>query len=222
MSVNPIDPDGEPWYYDQNNRPEDPSDEWPPEPSTTPDSFEDPQDPFVDIPDDYSEDKYKWWHEAESTPGFQTMSGTSMKDPQEEANTMFDYTSKGHASHMSGTSMRVPFMMMIIIQLRMFLQQLQAQGISNHTLRTAIYALLRIQLNKAVCIPPGTDESLDTAIDDVKNFNNVADCLFAAYAKDRSLCREGLTTVLTGDNFTITLNMFSPNSASNATGQSSK
>lgn len=125
-------------------------------------------------------------------------------------------------STMSGTSMSVPYMIMIILQLRMFFRDLQDQGMSNHAIRTAIYALLRIQLNNAVCIPPGSEESLDTAIDDVKNFNAVADKLFEAYAKDRSLCRDGLTTVLTGDNFSITLNMSCPNSDLNVNGQSSK
>lgn len=123
---------------------------------------------------------------------------------------------------MSGTSMSAPFMMMIIFQMRMFFQQLQAQGISNYALRTALYALLRIQLNKAVDNMPGSEESWHTAVEDVNNFNAVADKLFEAYAKDRSICREGLTTVLTGDNFSITLNMSCPNSDSNVTGQSSK
>ena len=125
-------------------------------------------------------------------------------------------------SEMSGTSMSAPFMMMIIFQLRMFFQKLQAQGISNYALRTALYALLRIQLNKAVDNMPGSEESWHTAVEDVTNFNAVADKLFEAYAKDRSICRDGLTTVLTGDNFSITLNMSCPNSDSNATGQSSK
>lgn len=124
---------------------------------------------------------------------------------------------------MSGTSMSAPFMMMMIIfQLRMFFQKLQAQGISNYALRTALCALLRIQLNKAVDNMPGSEESWHTAVEDVTNFNAVADKLFEAYAKDRSICREGLTTVLTGDNFSITLNMSCPNSDSNVTGQSSK
>ena len=132
--------------------------------------------------------------------GFQAMSGTSMNTP------------------MSGTSMSAPYLMMIIFQIRMLIQQLQSQGIPDHTLRTAIYTLLRVQLNKAVNIRPGTDESWAIAVDDVKNFNDVADCLFAAYAKDRSLCREGLTQVLKGDNFSITLEMSSPNSQENVNG----
>lgn len=119
---------------------------------------------------------------------------------------------------MSGTSMSAPYMMMIIFQIRMLIQQLQSQGIPDHTLRTAIYTLLRVQLNKAVNIRPGTDESWAIAVDDVKNFNDVADCLFAAYAKDRSLCREGLTQMLKGDNFSITLEMSSPNSQENVNG----
>lgn len=123
---------------------------------------------------------------------------------------------------MSGTSMDAPYIMMIIFQIRMVIQQLQSQGIPDHTLRTAIYTLLRVQLNKAVDIRPGTDESWAIALEDVNNFNAVADKLFEAYAKDRSICREGLTTVLTGDNFSITLNMSCPNSDSNVTGQSSK
>lgn len=125
-------------------------------------------------------------------------------------------------SEMYGTSMSAPFMMMIIFQLRMFFQKLQAQGVSNKALRTALYALLRIQLNKSVDNLPGSEESWHTAVDDVTNFNAVADKLFEAYAKDRSICRDGLTTVLTGDNFSITLNMSCPNSDLNVTGQSSK
>ncbi|MFN9911187.1 MAG: hypothetical protein ACK53L_01305, partial [Pirellulaceae bacterium] len=78
--------------------------------------------------------------------------------------------------------------------------------------------LLRIQLNKAVDIRPRTDESWAIALDDVNNFNDVADCLFAAYAKDRSLCRDGLTQILKGDNFSITLKMSSPNSQENVNG----
>jgi hypothetical protein len=124
---------------------------------------------------------------------------------------------------MKGTSLDTPFMMMIILQLRQHLRSLKSLDISEDAIKTALYCLIRIELSgKATTPRPGTDESLDTAISDVTNFNNVATALFNAYAKDRSLCRDGLQTVLTGDNFTITLNMSSPNSVSNVTGQSSK
>lgn len=146
-------------------------------------------------------------------------------DNAQEDREWFDSTSKKNRdeppfSTMSGTSMSAPYMMMIIFQIRMLFQQLESQGIPKHILRTAVYTLLRIQLNEAVITRPGTEESLATAVEDVQNFNDVADCLFAAYAKDRSLCRDGLTQILKGDNFSITLEMSSPNSQENVSGQS--
>jgi hypothetical protein len=158
--------------------------------------YEDPEDSFVDIPDDYS-------------CGFQAMSGTSM----------FDDKIKGHASHMSGTSLDAPYMMMVILGLRMHIQSLKEKGLSDDAIKTALYCLIRLELSGKASTPrPGTDESFQIAIDDVNNFNDVATALFNAYAKDRSLCRDGLTQILKGDNFSITLNMSSPNSQENVTG----
>jgi len=115
------------------------------------------------------------------------------------------------------------FMMMVILQIRSVICGMKRSGVPISALRAALYTLLRIDLSEKVSDQaPGTIESFQLALDDVKNFNDVADKLFEAYSKDRSLCRDGLTTVLTGDNFTITLNMSSPNSVSNVTGQSSK
>jgi len=115
------------------------------------------------------------------------------------------------------------FMMMVILQIRSVVNGMKKYGVPISTLRTALYTLLRIDLSEKVSDQvPGTIESFQLALEDVKNFNDVADKLFEAYAKDRSICRDGLTTVLTGDNFSITLNMSCPNSDSNATGQSSK
>jgi hypothetical protein len=152
--------------------------------------YEDPQDPFVDLPDDYS-------------PGFEAISGTPLSID----------------TPMSGTSIATPFMMMMILGLRQHINSLKQQGFSDNHIKTAIYCILRIDLSGKCSTPrPGTDESLDTAISDVTNFNNVATALFSAYAKDRSLCRDGLIQTLKGDNFSITLDMSSPNSQENVTG----
>jgi len=127
------------------------------------------------------------------------------------------------AVNVPGTSTNPIFMMMVILQIRSVVNGMKKYGVPISALRAAIYALLRIDLSEKVSDQaPGTIESFQLALDDVKNFNDVADKLFEAYSKDRSLCRDGLTTVLTGDNFTITLNMSSPNSVSNVSGQSSK
>jgi hypothetical protein len=120
---------------------------------------------------------------------------------------------------MKGTSLDTPFMMMIILQLRQHLRSLKSLDISEDAIKTALYCLIRIELSGKCSSPrPGTDESLDTAISDVTNFNNVATALFNAYAKDRSLCRDGLIQTLKGDNFSITLDMSSPNLQENVTG----
>jgi len=132
--------------------------------------------------------------------------------------------SKHQSEHMATSNELNPiFMMMVILQIRSVVNGMKKYGVPISALRAAIYTLLRIDLSEKVSDQaPGTIESFQLALDDVKNFNDVADKLFEAYAKDRSICRDGLTTVLTGDNFSITLNMSCPNSDSNATGQSSK
>ena len=115
------------------------------------------------------------------------------------------------------------FMMMVILQIRSVITSMKKYGVPINALKAAIYTILRIDLSGKISDQaPGTIESFTLALEDVNNFNAVANKLFEAYAKDRSICREGLTTVLTGDNFSITLNMSCPNSDSNVTGQSSK
>jgi hypothetical protein len=107
----------------------------------------------------------------------------------------------------------------MILGLRQHINSLKQQGFSDKAIKTAIYCILRIDLSGKCSSPrPGTDESLDPAISDINNFNDVASALFSAYAKDRSLCRDGLIQTLKGDNFSITLNMSSPNSQENVTG----
>jgi hypothetical protein len=132
--------------------------------------------------------------------------------------------SKHQSEHMATSNKLNPvFMMMIILQIRSVITSMKKYGVPVNALKAAIYTILRIDLSGKISDQaPGTIESFQLALDDVKNFNDVADKLFEAYAKDRSICRDGLTTVLTGDNFTITLNMSSPNSVSNVSGQSSK